>query len=100
MTHTQFLSYGTEGDKKFSSGAARLAELVSKTPNVSIDVGQVLFGQTCTASGDSMRQFAIGKSAHPKKPVIMDIECDAGCDVVPIRYLSLIHIGRCRRSTL
>jgi formylmethanofuran dehydrogenase subunit A len=86
MTHTQFLSYGTEGDKKFSSGAARLAELVSKTPNVSIDVGQVLFGQTCTASGDSMRQFAIAKSAHPKKPVIMDIECDAGCGVVPIRY--------------
>jgi formylmethanofuran dehydrogenase subunit A len=86
MTHTQFLSYGTEGDKKFSSGAPRLAELVNKTPNVSIDVGQVLFGQTCTASGDSMRQYAISKSAHPKKPVIMDIECDAGCGVVPIRY--------------
>ena len=44
MTHTQFLSYGTEGDKHFSSGAARLTELVNKTPNVSIDVGQVLFG--------------------------------------------------------
>ena len=86
MTHTQFMSYGTEGDKKFSSGAARLAELVNKTPNVSIDVGQVLFGQTCTASGDSMRQYAIAKSAHPKKPVIMDIECDAGCGVVPMRY--------------
>src|SRR5215831_8887916 len=86
MTHTQFLSYGTEGDKKFSSGAARLAELVNKAPDVSIDVGQVLFGQTCTASGDSMRQYAIAKSAHPKKPVIMDIECDAGCGVVPMRY--------------
>ena len=86
MTHTQFLSYGTEGDKKFSSGAARLCELVAKHPNVSIDVGQVLFGQTCTASGDSMRQFAISRSAHPKKPVIMDIECDAGCGVVPMRY--------------
>jgi len=86
MTHTQFLSYGTEGDRKFSSGAARLAELVNKTPNVSIDVGQVLFGQTCTASGDSMRQYAIGKSAHPKRTVIMDIECDAGCGVVTIRY--------------
>jgi formylmethanofuran dehydrogenase subunit A len=86
MTHTQFMSYGTEGDQKFSSGAARLAELVNKTPNVSIDVGQVMFGQTCTASGDSMRQYAIGKSAHPKKPVTMDIECDAGCGVVPMRY--------------
>ena len=86
MTHTQFLSYGVEGDRKFSSGAARLAELVNKTPNISIDVGQVLFGQTCTASGDSMRQYAIGKSAHPKRTVIMDIECDAGCGVVPMRY--------------
>ena len=86
MTHTQFMSYGTEGDQKFSSGAARLAELVNKTSNVSIDVGQVMFGQTCTASGDSMRQYAIGKSAHPKKPVTMDIECDAGCGVVPMRY--------------
>lgn len=86
MTHTQFMSYGTEGDQKFSSGAARLAELVNKSPNISIDVGQVMFGQTCTASGDSMRQYAIGKSAHPKKPVTMDIECDAGCGVVPMRY--------------
>ena len=86
MTHTQFLSYGTEGEKKFSSGAARLCELAAKHPNVSIDVGQVLFSQTCTASGDSMRQFAISRSAHPKKPVIMDIECDAGCGVVPMRY--------------
>ena len=86
MTHTQFLSYGTEGEKKFSSGAARLCELAAKHPNVSIDVGQVLFGQTCTASGDSMRQFAISRSASPKKSVIMDIECDAGCGVVPMRY--------------
>jgi len=86
MTHTQFLSYGTEGDRKFSSGAPRLAELINKTPNISIDVGQVLFGQTCTASGDSMRQYSIGKSAHPKRTVIMDIECDAGCGVVPMRY--------------
>ena len=67
LTHIQFHSYGTEGDRKFSSGAARLAELVNKTPNVSIDVGQVMFGQTCTASGDTMRQYAISKSAHPEE---------------------------------
>jgi formylmethanofuran dehydrogenase subunit A len=45
-----------------------------------------MFGQTCTASGDSMRQYALAGSASPKKPVIMDIECDAGCGVVPMRY--------------
>jgi formylmethanofuran dehydrogenase subunit A len=86
LTHIQFHSYGTEGDRHFSSGAPRIAELLSKNPNISIDVGQVMFGQTCTASGDSMRQYAISRSAHPKRSVIMDIECDAGCGVVPMRY--------------
>ena len=86
LTHIQFHSYGTEGDKHFSSGAARVAEAVNANKNVSIDVGQVLFGQTCTASGDSMRQYGNAGSAFPKKSVIMDIECDAGCGVVPMRY--------------
>lgn len=86
LTHIQFHSYGTEGDLKFSSGAAEIAELINEHPNVSIDVGQILFGQTVTASGDEMRQYGNTKSADPKKWVIMDIECDAGCGVVPMKY--------------
>ncbi len=86
LTHVQFHSYGTEGDRKFSSGAAEIAEAVNSNPNISIDVGQVLFGQTVTASGDTMRQYAGHWHAHPKKWVIMDIECDAGCGVVPFKY--------------
>ena len=86
LTHIQFHSYGTEGDKHFSSGAARIAEAVNANKNISIDVGQVLFGQTCTASGDSMRQYGNAGSAYPKKSVVMDIECDAGCGVVPMKY--------------
>ena len=86
LTHIQFHSYGTEGDLKFSSGAARVAEAVNAHKNVSIDVGQVMFGQTCTASGDSMRQYVNTRSAYPKKWVVMDIECDAGCGVVPFKY--------------
>ncbi|MGH8751636.1 MAG: formylmethanofuran dehydrogenase subunit A, partial [Burkholderiales bacterium] len=86
LTHIQFHSYDVEGDMKFSSGAARVAEAVNANKNVSIDVGQVMFGQTCTASGDSMRQFVNTRSADPKKWVFMDIECDAGCGVVPFKY--------------
>ena len=86
LTHIQFHSYDTEGDMKFSSGAARVADAVNANKNVSIDVGQVMFGQTCTASGDSMRQFVNTRSADPKKWVVMDIECDAGCGVVPFKY--------------
>jgi formylmethanofuran dehydrogenase subunit A len=86
LTHLQFHAYGREGDRRFSSGAARIAEVINRSPNISLDVGQVLFGQTCTASGDSMRQYGIAGSAFPNKSVIMDIECDAGCGVVPMRY--------------
>lgn len=86
LTHIQFHSYGTEGDRKFSSGAAELAETVNRNRNVSIDVGQILFGQTVTASGDNMAQHRNHAHAKPNKWVVMDIECDAGCGVLPFKY--------------
>jgi formylmethanofuran dehydrogenase subunit A len=46
----------------------------------------VIFGQTVTASGDTMLQYRGRRHAHPNKWVCMDIECDAGCGVVPFRY--------------
>lgn len=86
LTHIQFHSYGTEGDRQFSSAAARIAEAINTQPNVSCDVGQIMFGQTVTASGDTMAQHRNAPHGHPRKAVIMDIECDAGCGVVPFRY--------------
>ncbi|WGS87303.1 formylmethanofuran dehydrogenase subunit A [Methylomonas sp. UP202] len=86
LTHIQFHSYGTEGDFKFSSGAAQIAEAINQNKNISADVGQILFGQTVTASGDNMRQHANHRFASPNKWVCMDIECDAGCGVVPFKY--------------
>ncbi len=67
LTHIQFHSYGTEGDRKFSSGAARIAEAINARPNISVDVGQILFGQTVTASGDNMAQFRNAGAGSPKK---------------------------------
>ncbi len=86
LTHVQFHSYGVEGDRKFSSGAAHIIEALNKHKNISLDVGQIMFGQTVTASGDTMMQHKGSRHAHPKKWVCMDIECDAGCGVVPFRY--------------
>lgn len=86
LTHAQFHSYGTEGKRHFSSAAAKLAEVVNKTPNVTIDVGQVMFGQTVTASGDTMAQYRNRIFASPDKWILFDIECDGGCGLVPFRY--------------
>ncbi len=86
LTHIQFHSYGTEGDRKFSSAASRIAEAINQRQNVSADVGQIMFGQTVTASGDSMAQHRNAAFGRPKRSVVMDIECDAGCGVVPFCY--------------
>lgn len=86
LTHLQFHSYGTEGDRRFSSSAARIAAMVNANPNISVDVGQVMFGQTVTASADYMAQYRNRGLANPKKSIGMDIELDAGCGVVPFAY--------------
>jgi len=86
LTHVQFHSYGDEGDHGFSSAAARIADMVNSQPQVSVDIGQVMFGQTVTASADTMLQYGHVRHASPAKWVCMDIECDAGCGVVPFRY--------------
>ncbi len=93
LTHVQFHAYGTEGPKKFSSAALRLAEAVNAHPNVSVDVGQILFGQTVTASGDTMRQHANADLGSPRKWIGADIECDAGCGVVPFRYREQSYVN-------
>src|SRR5690606_27245716 len=46
LAHLQFYGYGTEGKRRFSSAAAQLAEIVNASPEITIDVGQVMFGQT------------------------------------------------------
>ncbi len=85
LAHLQFYGYGTEGKRRFSSAAARLAELVNDTPEVTIDIGQVMFGQTVTISSDVLRQFSARGSAHPKKSVIYDGDGNGG-GIVPFRY--------------
>jgi len=86
LTHIQFHSYDNAGDRGFSSGASRLVEALQKYPEISIDVGQIMFGQTVTTSADTMAQHRHHHHAHPKKWLGMDIECESGCGVVPFRY--------------
>lgn len=93
LTHIQFHSYGTEGPKKFSSAALRLAEAVNRHKNISIDVGQIMFGQTVTASGDTMRQHANAGLADPRKWIGADMEGEAGCGVVPFKYREQSYVN-------
>ena len=86
LTHAQFHCYGSDGPHGYSSAAQLLADRVNANPNLSIDVGQVQFGQTVTLSGDTMHQFANRNLARPRKAIFQDLECQAGCGVLPFRY--------------
>jgi formylmethanofuran dehydrogenase subunit A len=85
LAHLQFYGYGKEGAREFSSAAAPLAEAVNAAKGVTIDVGQVMFGQTVTISSDVLRQFNARSQAHPKKWVILDGDAN-GAGVVPYDY--------------
>ena len=85
LAHIQFYAYGQEGTRKFSSAAPRIAEAVNAAPHVTVDVGQVMFGQTVTVSSDVMRQFSARSSARPRKSVIFDGDSNGG-GVVPFNY--------------
>jgi formylmethanofuran dehydrogenase subunit A len=93
LTHVQFHAYGKDGPKKFSSAAEQLADAVNANPQISIDVGQIMFGQTVTASGDTMRQFAQHPLGSPRKFIGADIEGMAGCGVVPFRYKEQSYVN-------
>ena len=93
LTHVQFHSYGTEGTEKFSR-RARDRRGGERAPNISIDVGQIMFGQTVTASGDTHAPVRQPKSRPSRASgSVGDIECDAGCGVVPFRYRDKSYVN-------
>tara|TARA_R110002049_G_scaffold4601_5_gene32686 strand:+ start:957160 stop:958794 length:1635 start_codon:yes stop_codon:yes gene_type:complete len=85
LTHAQFHCYG-DGENGMSSAAAKLVDMMNRHQNVTIDVGQVMFGQTVTISADTMHQYENFKYANPRKSILLDVELEAGCGVVPFRY--------------
>jgi len=85
LAHLQFYGYGKDGERGFSSAAARIAEAVNAAKTVTIDVGQVMFGQTVTISSDVLRQFNARHQARPRKWVIFDGDSNGG-GIVPYNY--------------
>ncbi|CAN5569482.1 formylmethanofuran dehydrogenase subunit A [soil metagenome] len=94
FTHIQFHSYGGGPDDQgtFCSKVPQLADYVNSHRNLTVDVGQVLFGSTTSMTGDG----PLGHYLHKllgRKWFNGDTECEAGCGIVPIEYKdkSLVH---------
>jgi formylmethanofuran dehydrogenase subunit A len=81
FTHLQFQSYA----KPWASAAKRIAEYFAAHPEVSGDVGQVMFGPACTLTADGAVEYLLHMSTG-RKWVNVDIELETGCGIVPYTY--------------
>ncbi len=82
FTHVQFHSYG---GPPWSSAAVPVIEYVNAHTEVSIDVGQVMFGPAATITADGPVEYLLHKSTG-RKWVNIDIELETGCGIVPFVY--------------
>ena len=94
ITHIQFHSYGggDADETTFNSKVSELADFVNSNPHVSIDVGQVLFGETTSMTGDGPLGYYL-HNVYGTKWFSADTEMESGCGVAPIKYRnkSLVH---------
>ena len=91
LTHVQFHSYGGEPGGLPSSRVADLVEYVNTHDNLSVDVGQVIFGDTTTMTGDGPLEYYL-HGVTGRKWFNGDVEMESGCGVVPIRYKNRSHV--------
>ena len=85
FTHLQFHSYGVDADGRWRSAARDVAEYINAHPQISGDVGQVMFGPAATLTADGPVEYLLHKSSG-RKWVNVDIELETGCGIVPYTY--------------
>ncbi len=85
LTHIQFHSYGGSNPDEIFSQVDPLADIVNENPLLSVDVGQVLFGETTSMTGDGPLGHFLSQ-INGKKWYSADTEVESGCGVSPIKY--------------
>lgn len=85
FTHLQFHAYGRTPDGQIASGARPLIDYIDAHPELSIDVGQVMFGPATTMTADA-RVAALLHQLTGRRWVDIDIELESGCGIVPFEY--------------
>ena len=85
FAHVQFHSYdGTPGGL-FVSRVRELTDYVNTHPNITVDVGQIMFGDTTSMTGDGPLEYMLHQ-INGRKWINMDVENECGCGIVPIEY--------------
>jgi formylmethanofuran dehydrogenase subunit A len=90
ITHIQFHSYGGERGKNPISKAAEISDFINNNPNISADVGQVMFGTAALMTGDAPLTWLL-RNMTQGKWINADTECESGCGILPFSYQEHIY---------
>jgi formylmethanofuran dehydrogenase subunit A len=85
FAHLQFHAYGGRPNGRPRSQAPALAEYINAHPEVSSDVGQVMFGPAMTMTADAPVSAVLRDITHGRW-VNADTEAETGCGIVPFAY--------------
>ncbi|MBV8991485.1 MAG: formylmethanofuran dehydrogenase subunit A, partial [Solirubrobacterales bacterium] len=85
FAHLQFHSYGGKPGGQPRSRAPELLEYLSSHPEITADVGQVMFGPAVTMTADA-QVSALLRDLGGGKWLNHDTEVETGCGIVPYSY--------------
>jgi formylmethanofuran dehydrogenase subunit A len=85
LAHLQFHAYGGKPGGTMRSKAPELAEYLGAHPELSADVGQVMFGSATTMTADAPVSARLADVTGGKW-VNADTEVETGCGIVPFTY--------------
>jgi formylmethanofuran dehydrogenase subunit A len=85
LTHLQFHAYGGRTMRGFRSRAPEIAAWLNDHPNLTADVGQVVFGPAVTLSADAPAQDRLRRLTR-RRWLNLDVESETGCGIVPHDY--------------
>ena len=85
LCHIQFYSYGQDEHGSFTSAAEQVVRCLQAVPQITCDVGQVLFGNALAISFDTSGLSDLQK-ATGKPWISRQLEGEGGTNVLPLSY--------------
>ena len=93
IAHIQFHSYGEVPGKAShnpTSRAKEIADYINTHPNISADVGQVMFGKSTIMTADAPLAYMLARFTGGKW-VNSDTEHESGCGILPFAYQDNVY---------
>ncbi len=87
LCHIQFYAYGDDGGGGYASAADQMVRCLESCPQITVDVGQILFGRALAVTADTSALSRL-RSAIRQPWISRQVEGEGGTNVLPLAYLA------------